>query len=252
MPVPVWGTATPGEKVAVTLEGQTKLTATTDATGKWIVRLTKLKPGGPFEMTIAGKAPGEAPIVVKDVLVGEVWLGSGQSNMQFYVSNKGSRPRALRPARRRQGRSPRPTTHKSACSPSRWRPPSTPKRTRGRRVARVCTPQNVPNFSAVGYLFARDPQPGAQAPRRHRALGLSGASTAEAWIPRDTLLADPLLKPMVDKLDAREAYFKSHPTAPATAAPPAPTTINSRPGRPGPLRAIPHATSTSPRSSSTR
>src|SRR5450755_537570 len=88
MAVPVWGTATPGEKVAVTIEGQTKI-ATAAADGKWTVRLTKLKPGGPFEMTIAGKNAGDAPIIVKDVLVGEVWLGSGQSNMQFYVSNKG-------------------------------------------------------------------------------------------------------------------------------------------------------------------
>jgi sialate O-acetylesterase len=51
-----------------------------------MVRLTKLKPGGPFEMTIAGNKPGETQIVVKDILVGEVWLGSGQSNMDFTVA----------------------------------------------------------------------------------------------------------------------------------------------------------------------
>src|SRR5450755_1371829 len=61
MAVPVWGTATPGEKVAVTIEAQTK-TATAAADGKWIVRLAKLKAGGPFEMTIAGKNAGETPI----------------------------------------------------------------------------------------------------------------------------------------------------------------------------------------------
>jgi sialate O-acetylesterase len=82
--VPIWGTADAGEKVTVTLNGQTR-SATADASGKWTVRLLKLKAGGPFEMTIAGGA-GETPIVVKDVLVGEVWLASGQSNMQFTVS----------------------------------------------------------------------------------------------------------------------------------------------------------------------
>ena len=82
-PVPIWGTAAAGEKVTVTLNGQTQ-TATTGADGKWMVRLTDLKAGGPYEMTIAGSNT----ITVKDVLVGEVWLGSGQSNMQFTVSKK--------------------------------------------------------------------------------------------------------------------------------------------------------------------
>ena len=60
MPVPVWGTADPGEKVTVKLEGKTRPPRRTP-TGKWMVRLAKLKPGGPFEMTIAGKIAGEAP-----------------------------------------------------------------------------------------------------------------------------------------------------------------------------------------------
>jgi sialate O-acetylesterase len=67
MPVPIWGTADPAEKIAVKFYGQTR-SATADAAGKWMVRLTKLKPGGPFEMTIAGNKPGEAQIVVKDIL----------------------------------------------------------------------------------------------------------------------------------------------------------------------------------------
>src|ERR1039458_6331717 len=88
MSVPIWGTADPAEKVTIKFNGQTR-SATADASGKWTARLTKLKAGGPFEMTIAGSKAGEPPIVVKDVLVGEVWLGSGQSNMEFYVSKNG-------------------------------------------------------------------------------------------------------------------------------------------------------------------
>ena len=76
MTVPVWGMADPNEKVTVKIAGQTK-SATADATGKWTVRLAKLKSGGPFTMTIAG-GKGSAPITINDVLVGEVWLGSGQ------------------------------------------------------------------------------------------------------------------------------------------------------------------------------
>src|ERR1700744_2779549 len=75
MSVPVWGTASPGEKVTGKLNGQTG-SASGAADGKWTVRLTDLKAGGPYEMTIAGSNT----ITVSDVLVGEVWLGSGQSN----------------------------------------------------------------------------------------------------------------------------------------------------------------------------
>ena len=81
MSVPIWGTASPGEQVTVTLTGQ-KRTAATSAAGKWMVRLTNLQAGGPFEMTIAGKNT----ITIQDVLVGEVWIGSGQSNMGFALS----------------------------------------------------------------------------------------------------------------------------------------------------------------------
>lgn len=74
MPVPIWGTSAPGEKVTVTFRDQTKETVA-DATGKWLVRLGPLKAGGPDSMTINSKK-------LEDVLVGEVWVGSGQSNMQ--------------------------------------------------------------------------------------------------------------------------------------------------------------------------
>ena len=83
MPVPVWGIADPGERVLVTL-GKQKKSTITFADGKWMVKLGKMSPGGPFTMTIKGKNT----IVVNDVLVGEDWIGSGQSNMAFTVSKK--------------------------------------------------------------------------------------------------------------------------------------------------------------------
>ena len=84
MAVPVWGTAAPGEKISVAVAGQqVSVVAGTD--GNWRARLSNLKSGGPLELTITGdKTP--APLVIKDVLVGEVWVGSGQSNMEFTVS----------------------------------------------------------------------------------------------------------------------------------------------------------------------
>ena len=76
MKVPVWGTAAPGEKVTVKFRDQEKST-TADAQGKWTVSLDSLKEGGPDVLTVAGSNT----LKLEDVLVGEVWLGSGQSNM---------------------------------------------------------------------------------------------------------------------------------------------------------------------------
>ena len=76
MSVPVWGWADPGEQVTVTIAGQ-KQSATAGADRKWMLRLTNLRASSdPIEMTIAGKNT----IKIVDILVGEVWLGSGQSN----------------------------------------------------------------------------------------------------------------------------------------------------------------------------
>ena len=78
---PVWGTATPGEKVTVKIQGQ-QVSAAAGKDGTWMVHLKDLKPGGPFEMHISGGYT----IVLKDVLVGEVWVCSGQSNMEWSLA----------------------------------------------------------------------------------------------------------------------------------------------------------------------
>src|SRR3954449_11642098 len=83
MPVPVWGWADPGEQVTVTV-GDQKQSATASPEGKWSVKLAPLKQGAATEMTIGGKNT----VTIKDVLIGEVWLGSGQSNMDFVVSKQ--------------------------------------------------------------------------------------------------------------------------------------------------------------------
>lgn len=79
-PIPVWGWADANEKIEVRFNKQTK-TITADSNGKWMVKLDSEKAGGPFELSITGKNK----IVIKDVLVGEVWICSGQSNMEFQV-----------------------------------------------------------------------------------------------------------------------------------------------------------------------
>ncbi|HSA96076.1 MAG TPA: sialate O-acetylesterase, partial [Acidobacteriota bacterium] len=83
-PVAVWGWANKSEPVTVRFNGQEKK-AVADAAGKWRVAFDPVKAGGaPLEMTVLGAA-GPA-LVVKDILVGEVWLASGQSNMEWAMS----------------------------------------------------------------------------------------------------------------------------------------------------------------------
>ena len=83
MPVPIWGSAEPGEKVTVTFAGQTK-TATADKAGKWKVMLDKLAASSkPADLTVKGKNE----VVLKNVLVGEVWVASGQSNMNLEIKS---------------------------------------------------------------------------------------------------------------------------------------------------------------------
>lgn len=77
MPVPIWGTADPNENVTVTFRDQQKNTSA-DAQGKWMVKLDPLKPGDPGTLSISGN--GGPTVTLNDVLVGEVWVGSGQSN----------------------------------------------------------------------------------------------------------------------------------------------------------------------------
>ena len=87
LPVHVWGMATPGEGVTVTFRGETRSTKAGQL-GRWSVYLSPGAAGGPFAMTVKGTVAGDAAaqtIVLDDVLVGDVWVASGQSNMEFMM-----------------------------------------------------------------------------------------------------------------------------------------------------------------------
>jgi len=206
MSVPVWGTADPTEKVTIKFNGQTR-SATADTTGKWMVRLTRLKPGGPFEMAIAGNKAGEAPIVVKDVLVGEVWLGSGQSNMDFtvgtttkhYFAGVKNEAEEIAAANYPQIR----------MFTGAWKNSYNPQSDISGSWL-IVTPESVKEMSAIGYLFARDIQKELKVP-----FGIVteafGASTAEAWMSREALAASPQLKPLIDAFDAKVVAYTTNP-----------------------------------------
>ena len=184
LPVPVWGTADAGEPVTVSINGQ-KVAATPDPMGHWKAVLQPLKAGGPFELAVAGKNA----ITLKDVLVGEVWVGSGQSNMEFHVSRAHDAEKEIAAAK-----FPRirlfTVKKKVAAEPQSDCEGSWSE----------CTPASVPDFSAVAYFFGREIHKTLDVP-----VGLIhtswGGTPAEAWTSRPALEADPDFKPILERWD---------------------------------------------------
>jgi sialate O-acetylesterase len=184
MKVPVWGTASPGEKVTVQFRGQ-KVTATTGEDGKWKVELKKLEAGGPFEMTIAGKNE----ILLKDVLVGEVWVCSGQSNMEWPLIRTNGAKEAIAQADNPMLRL-FTVQRSSAKAPQRDLPVGKSKMP---STWRKCTTVTAERFSAVAYYFGRDLQKALGVP-----VGLIhssvGGTAAERWTSKEAVEAHAATK----------------------------------------------------------
>ncbi len=182
--LPVWGAARPGETVTVSLAGS-KSQATTDVRGRWTATLPPQPAGGPFEMTIAGSNT----IAIKNVLVGEVWVASGQSNMDMKLPSAEGGPEAGRQAGD-------PSLRFFTMGLTLAEEPS--RDVRG--VWRVSTPQEAANWYAAAYFFARELRQTLGVP-----VGVvqaaQGWTPAEAWTSRKALLADPQLKIIVDRWD---------------------------------------------------
>jgi sialate O-acetylesterase len=226
MSIPVWGTADPGEKVTVSFANQRKTTMT-DADGRWMVRLGKLAPGGPFVMMVIGKNA----LTINDVLVGEDWVGSGQSNMAFTISAKVASYAGMLDEDKEIAAANYPQLRIFMATTKKAHDPQT-------EIGgewKIATPENAPAFSAVAYLFGRNLNQAL-----HEPIGMIvvafGASTAESWIARPVIASDPQIRPALDQFDDLYEFYKTHPNATTDQAPAAPQTINARPGKPGPLR----------------
>jgi sialate O-acetylesterase len=174
MPVRIWGQATIGENVTVAMAGQT-VKARTESDGKWEVFLAPMRAGGPFEMTIAGSNS----ITIRNVLIGEVWVASGQSNMAWTLRNsKGSEqeiPAANYPQIRffqvKTTVAERPADDFTDAT---WK---------------VINPDTAPGISGVAYFFAREIQQ-----TRGVAVGILqsavGGTPAQAWTSNEALNDD--------------------------------------------------------------
>ena len=179
------GTARPGEKVAVSIAGKSARTIA-DSQGRWSVSIAPLEAGGPHTLTIAG----DNRLVFDEVLVGEVWVCSGQSNMEWALSlaangaaevARADHPR-LRLFTVKKKLSPAPLDDVEGA----WAPSS---------------PESAAQFSAVAYFFGRELQEKLGVP-----IGLIhtswGGTPAEAWTSREALAARASLRHMIDRYDA--------------------------------------------------
>jgi sialate O-acetylesterase len=183
--VRVWGTGGAGERVTVSVAGQTAR-ATADEQGRWQAFLGPLKAGGPFTLTVAGD---RNRLTFKNVLVGEVWVCSGQSNMEWPLaqSNGGHEAAAQgpHPEMRLFTVEKRTSAEPLADVEGRWV---------------VATPEEALRFSAVGYYFGRELHRRLRVP-----VGLIhtswGGTPAEAWTSRAALDARPELRPIVERYE---------------------------------------------------
>jgi sialate O-acetylesterase len=181
--VPVWGTADANEKVTVSIHDQT-VSVTAGKDGKWQLTLKKLKAGGPFDMTVAASNT----IKLTNVLVGEVWVCSGQSNMEWPVTASRDPKNAIA-----NSKNPLIRLFFTPKTPNKAAPQSELGTWKGPTTWLECGPETVPGFSAVGYFFGRDLQRARNVP-----VGLIqsawGGTAAERWTSKDVLESTAGLK----------------------------------------------------------
>lgn len=192
MLLPVWGKAAPGDKVTVQFAAQEK-TATADKDGRWSLKLDPLQASS--EGRTLTVTAGDNKLTRNDILVGEVWLCSGQSNMGFALSRDDQGPETAK-----------------AAGDAQLRLFNTPGLGRDEplemtnAVWMTDTPETANGFSAVAYYFGKELRKKLGIP-----VGLIksavGGTVAEAWTPRAELEASPTLKPLFEKqAKAIEAY----------------------------------------------
>jgi sialate O-acetylesterase len=183
--IPVWGWANANEKITVTLATQTQ-TSQANSEGKWMVNFTPLEAGGPFVMTATAKS---GTITVKDILIGEVWLCSGQSNMEWKTAQANNfseeKKQANFPAIRHFFVEHEVTmTPQTALKSGEWK---------------IASAETIGEFTAIGFFFARELYQKLNIP-----IGLVhsswGGSQVEGWISKEGMLSNEELKSYAQNL----------------------------------------------------
>jgi sialate O-acetylesterase len=197
--VPVWGWADPQERIAVSILDQSRET-TADAAGRWRLALPALPAGGPYRLTVQGNRT----LVIDDVLVGEVWICSGQSNMAFSLDRAATAAQDI-PDADYAGIRLFQVKERSVLQPLETTPDA---------VWQPLTRESVRGFSAVGYLFAR---------RLHKELGVPvgmiqstwSGTAAELWTSNAALALRPELQPLLKAWDSADGLTHALAALPA-------------------------------------
>lgn len=197
LPIPVWGKASPGSTIRVRLDSLV-VQSRSDAGGNWQVRLPEMEAGGPFQLVIEGE--GEK-IVIKDVLIGEVWLCSGQSNMQFPLERSARAEEELK-----RGNAPQvrlfSMTRGHSLGPSAFSREEMDQMEKNAFMVTIpwqlCVPESAAKFSAVAYHFGQLLADSLKVPIGliHNAVG---GSPIQAWMKKESLLAHPQLAHLAGK-----------------------------------------------------
>lgn len=179
--IPVWGWANPGERVLVEFRSESRETQA-DGDGYWRVDLPPQESGGPYELKIVA----EKIVLLSDVYVGEVWVCAGQSNMSFQLKRVTNSQQEISSANYPKVRfitvpaqsSEQPLDNFN----TQWE---------------VCSPQTVPELSALAFYFGRNLSETLETPVGLIVLAWGG-STAEAWTDKNKLVKYPELAPLLD------------------------------------------------------
>ena len=190
--LPVWGKADAGEQVTITL-GRNSEDCAADTSGAWMVRLPKMRAGGPYELKIEGK---DNTLVFSDVLIGEVWLGSGQSNMNWPVNRSLNADEEIAGATYPRVR---------LFTVKRGVAASPQDNCEGAWV--VCSPETVPEFSAALYFFGRELHQQLDGVPMGLIHTSWGGTPAESWTSRAMLESDSDLACILQRWDEKLAAY---------------------------------------------
>lgn len=193
MAASVWGEADPGEQIALTIAGQTAQ-AVAGADGRWKATLTPMAAGGPFVLLVRGKTT----VTLRDVMIGEVWVASGQSNMTFALSSTVNADEEIAQANYPGIRfftvpGKIATTPQTDTRSASWK---------------ICTPETAKEFSGVSYFFAKRLHENLKVPVGI-ILSARPGTAAEEWIDPDPLRGEPALQSIMQKWDATSPSIKS-------------------------------------------
>lgn len=208
MDVPIWGTAGAGDKITLSFAGQT-VTAMADTDGKWVAKLSPMKASAESRTLIVR---GRSKLEIQDVLVGDVWVCSGQSNMELSAGAPPAPPGTPPPAKPLDTGLPDATREQEVAAANhpaiRFNKISSVmslqpvNEVEGRWV--LSTPETMRGFSTAAYFFGRELNQKLSVP-----IGLIGAyyggANGVSFTRREALLTEPELKPQIDALDARIA-----------------------------------------------